>query len=263
MKLSLFRMGAISLTILALSCSSNHKVQTITIADKNAATGSGNGTGEVAIKTVKNIDATSGDVDGASLSLVVATGSSMRFLDARALGVLYANVFKKAAYGYQQCAGTTPREATDCTESIFMASERPDLGSFDLGTAAFARAPQNVNPTTSLTLNYTRTLRLALSRECRYLVTNELAIVNNKASTPAQIAANVLVKSQIVDAATLIDFEKRLLGIAGTSIPIDIDAASYVTAFKTVAAADKVNGVYNGYVDLCIALSMDPLVFIY
>ncbi len=214
----------------------------------------------VPLQSVPNSDSLAGDVDSTVLALVPDTGSSMRFLDARGLTRYYQNVFTKKDFGFMHCEKTKPANPSDCTDSIFSMAERPAMGSFDLGSPRMNRAPQNVNPATSLTLNYTRTLRAALSRECISLVDAE--IIKFKAK---DTASNLLVLGEKPLVADLNEFMRKLLGLGGTTLPIAIDAESYAAAFEQLirAAKDKNVGMRNGYIGVCIALSMDPLVFIY
>lgn len=222
--------------------------------------GSGAGSGEVPIKNVPGSDDSAGDSDGNPLSLLPEEGSSLRYMDARALTKIYQNVFTKKAYGYMHCERDKPRSPADCTDSIFNRYERPAMGSFDLGTPRMDRAPANVNPVTSLTLNYTRTLRAALSRECISLVDAEL--VKLKAN---DVAANVLVKAEAPSAADLNSFMMRLLGLTGSSVKVNFEAEGYVTDFASVVTGskDKNQGQRNAFIGVCIAISMDPLVFLY
>lgn len=212
------------------------------------------------IISVPGDDIMESDSESGGLSLLPETGTAMRFLDARALTKYYANVFSMKAFGYMHCEKDKPRSPADCTDSIFNRDERPSMGSFDLGTPRMNRAPANVNPAVNLTLNYTRTLRSALSRECISLVDSELAKL--KAGTAA---SNFLIKSDKPTAADLDAFLKRILGLNGTTVALTFDAEGYAADFGAVvgASTDKTAAVRNGFIGLCIAISMDPLVFIY
>jgi len=216
--------------------------------------------GKGAINPASTTDALSGDVDSTILGLIPDQGSSMRFLDARGLTQYYQNVFSKKDFGFMHCEKTKPLNPRDCTDSIFTSAERPAMGAFDLGSPRMNRAPQNVNPPTNLTLNYTRTLRAALSRECISLVDSE--IIKFKAK---DTSGNILVHADQPAPAELEEFMKRLLGLSGTAVAVPIDAEGYAEAFRAVvrAATDKNAGMRNAYVGICIALTMDPLVFIY
>ena len=203
---------------------------------------------------------TTGDSDSTVLQLIPETGSSMRFLDARGLTEFYKNVFPMKAFGFMHCATNKPFNASDCTDSIFTKDERPAMGVFDLGSPRINRALQNVNPSANLTLNYTRTLRAALSRECSAMVDAE--IVKFKAK---DLAGNNLVKADKPSATDINEFMKKILGLSGTAVAVTVDAEAYAAAFDAsiLAAKDKNTGMRNAYVGICIALSMDPLVFIY
>jgi uncharacterized protein with WD repeat len=134
------------------------------------------------------------------------------------------------------------------------------MGSFDLGTPRMDRSPANVNPVTSLTLNYTRTLRSALSRECISLVDAELVKLKAK-----DVTTNLLVKADAPTAADLNSFMMRLLGLTGSTVKVNFEAEGYVNDFAAVVSGskDKTQGQRNAYIGLCIAISMDPLVFLY
>lgn len=242
----------ISLLLLA-ACSSGKPTK------KGTLTSGADGTGGP-ITNVPTDDINSGDSDNTVLQLVPETGSAMRFLDARGLTLYYQNVFSRKAYGFMHCEKTKPIVAADCTDSIFTKDERVAMGAFDLGSPRMNRAPSNINPPANLTLNYTRTLRSALSRECISLVDAEL--VKFKAS---DLAANILIKADKPTATDINEFMKRILGVTGTPIAVSVDAETYATSFAEVVAAnkDKNAGMRNGYIGLCIALTMDPLVFIY
>ncbi len=245
----------ISVFVLVASCSSDR-------ASKKGGGGSvvTKSDNPVILQPVQGDDAKKEDVDGQPISLLPEAGSHMRLMDARGLNEFYQNVFAKKKFGYMHCERNKPMVPADCTDSIFTRDERPAMGSFDLGTPRMNRSPSNVNPAANLTLNYTRTLRAALSRECNSLVDIELA--NLKANN---LAANVLVKADKPTAADLDSFMKKLLGLSGTAIVLPIESAGYVTDFEKVKAATKDGnaGTRNGFVGLCMALTMDPLVFIY
>jgi hypothetical protein len=200
------------------------------------------------------------DSDSAVLELLPNPGSTTRFLDARGLTEYYKNVFVPKAFGFMHCQNSKPQDMLDCTDSIFDHRERRSMGAFDLGAPRHFRALQNVNPPVNLTLNYMRTLRKALSRECIALVDAELVKYGAK-----DVAGNFLIKGDKPTVGDLNDFMKRLLGLDGTSITVPIDAEAYVAAYENSLATnkDKNVGMRNAYVGICIALTMDPLVFIY
>lgn len=201
------------------------------------------------------------------LALVVGVGSTMRFLDGRALTAYYSNIFPKRAYGFEICANINdparlPAEASACTDSIFNAAEIPSMGTFSMNMTASNRGAQNVLPPQNLTLNYMRTLRSALSRECGYLVKTERAAL--KANT---IEKNSLIKAAAPSPADLEEFFRTILGLKGSGLKVDIGAADYVAAFNQVVAsataANKEKAADEAYLGLCIALAMNPQVIIY
>lgn len=199
------------------------------------------------------------------LELLLAPGSHMRFLDGRALTGFYANIFDKRSFGFEKC-NTTDRtkilaEESECVDTIFTTAESPLMGSFDINNNR-DRGPQNVTPPYNLTLNYMKTLRAALARECLVLVTAER--VNLKAGT---ITTNKLVKAPAPTAAILDEFFRTILGLKGTGIKVSVGSEAYVTAFNQLvaaaAAADKEKAIDQGYLGLCVAISMNPQVIIY
>lgn len=248
-----FKSTSLLISLLLLAACSSGKP-----SKKGALTSGADGTGP--ITNVPTDDIHSGDSDNTVLQLVPETGSAMRFLDARGLTLYYQNVFARKAFGFMHCEKTKPIVAADCTDSIFTKDERVAMGAFDLGSPRMNRAPSNINPPANLTLNYTRTLRSALSRECISLVDAEL--VKFKAG---DLTTNLLIKSDKPTASEINEFMKRILGVAGTAITVSVDAETYATSFAEVVTAnkDKNAGLRNGYIGLCIALTMDPLVFIY
>jgi hypothetical protein len=202
------------------------------------------------------------------LGLILPAGSAMRFLDAKALQKHYANVFSKGTLGYQHCAGYTdpsklPYEESACHDSMFTAGERVLLGAVDINLNDL-RGGTNLIPPENLTLNYLRTLRSALARECNVLVKKERA--NVKAGTAN---LNQLNKGASPTAADLEEFFRSILGIKGSPVKVDIMAADYVKAFETIVAAGgttaaaKETAADQAYIGLCVAIGMNPQIIIY
>lgn len=189
------------------------------------------------------------------LELVPNAGSKMRFMNGQALTVVYGRVFKPDDWGYAHCAKDKPKDYDGC-HVIFNAEERPSMGFFDLYSQRMDRGVQNVALPENLTLNYMRSLRAALGRECDRLVANE---ESGKASSP------LLVKAGGPTKESLDLFFRRLLDVEGTSIDLEVPFDDYVKAYKAAVAMDpnKEKATHNAYTNLCLTLAMDPQVFIY
>ncbi|MBC7533163.1 MAG: hypothetical protein H7318_16450 [Oligoflexus sp.] len=200
------------------------------------------------------------------LELILGAGSQMRFLDGKALTAFYSNIFTKRSYGFEFCnvadLKNLPAEASACTDTIFTAAESPSMGSFDLNNTP-QRGSQNVTPPLNLTLNYMKTLRAGLARECNVLVALE------RANLKVNLAANnKLMKAAAPTAADLDEFFRTILGLKGSGMKVDIGADAYVAAFTQIvtaaaAAADKEKAADQAYLGLCIAIGMNPQVIIY
>ncbi len=189
-------------------------------------------------------------------------GSAMRLLDGNALSVLYARVFPPRAYGFEICKGDAVkryRSVTDCTDSIFTNEEQPFVGIMGLNTPDLNRGTQNLRLPEDLTLNYLRTLRVGLSRECEARVALEWDALQQ-----GKQAGNYLIKAEQPTKAAIEEFFRRILGIEGTGIAVDIGADSYLAAFKTVLnGKTDPNSIKVAYYGLCISVAMDPQIFIY
>jgi len=117
-----------------------------------------------------------------------------------------------------------------------------------------------VAPIQSMTLNYTRTLRVALDRECTNLVNVEFP-----AMTRGNSAANILIKSASPTPADFEFFFKVMMGIKNSPEKVDISADKYAAAFKEIvdAATDKVTAQRMAFKNVCVAIAMDPQVIVY
>ncbi|RZA26715.1 MAG: hypothetical protein EOP10_02660, partial [Proteobacteria bacterium] len=120
------------------------------------------------------VDKDSGDTtaDGTlpSIEYSPSPGSAMRLLDGNALSVVYARIFPARSYGFEICKGDEIkkfRSFGDCSSSIFAVEERPFVGVTSLNTPDLNRGTQNIRLPEDLTLNYMRTVRAALHRECQ------------------------------------------------------------------------------------------------
>jgi len=182
-----------------------------------------------------------------------ASGSQMRFLDAIALTDVYSRVFSKDANNRWKGCGN---DVQWCQKSIFNKDEARFLGTFSLldGVDSF-RVKKD------FTLNYTRNLRAMLYRECRNLVEIEW----QRFATADSANQNILVFRQSVpETADLDRFSRRLFGLTGTDIPIDNMASEYQAAFAASVMTKKdAATLKSGYVVACMALAMDPAVFLY
>ncbi len=123
------------------------------------------------------------------------------------------------------------------------------------------RGTANVNRVTSLSLNYVRTLRAGLARECGSLISAEY-----KAFKAGNVASNVLIKAEAPSAATIEAFFRKILDLESQpTLALNIDAAGYAEDFpKSVALMPEANKAVEGaYLNLCIAVAMDPQVFLF
>lgn len=202
-------------------------------------------------------DPTSGDTESAGpLQLIPDAGSKMRFMNGEALTAVFGRVFKPTADGYAHCQKTKTKDFEGCNV-MFTTDERASVGLFDLYSQRMNRGVQNVARPENLTLNYMRNIRAALGRECERLTTNE-----EKAAGDAE---TILVKANGPTAASIQTFFEKLMGAEGAKIDFAVPYASFAEAYKTAIEmdTDKAKASHNAYVNLCIALAIDPQVFIY
>lgn len=189
-------------------------------------------------------------------------GSAMRLIDGNALSQIYARVFPLRSYGFEICKKDDVkkyRSITDCSDSLFTNDERPFVGTMGLNTPDLNRGTQNLRLPEDLTLNYMRTLRVGLSRECEARVAIEW-----EALSQGNPAGNFLIKAEQPTKESIEEFFRRIIGVEGTKLPVDIDAEAYLTAFKTVQGGKSdPNSMKVAYYGLCIAVAMDPQIFIY
>jgi hypothetical protein len=201
-----------------------------------------------------------GENSAVPITYAPSPGSAMRLIDGRALTIIYQRIFPARDYGFEICKGNANfRELSDCSESMFTPDERPFVGTIDIFTPRLNRGPQNLRQPEDLTLNYMRTVRVGLSRECEALVTREhAAFLQNKSES------NILVKAEKPTKAVVEEFFRRILGIEGTAIPVEFGVSGYLEAFsKYTEGKTDVNTTKQAYYGLCIAVAMDPQVFIY
>lgn len=220
--------------------------------------------GPVIIKTpndekLENEGTLDGNIKENPLSLLTDGGSMVRYVNADGLDVYYRRVFPKGANGYMHCSNNRPVEYADCSRSIFTLGERISMGSFDLHST---RGASNVSPVQNLTLNYTRTLRFALNRECTNLVNLEIKNLQAQA-----LDKNVLVKSLAPTAQDFEGFYRKLLGLTGSKDPVSMGAADYASAFtkslEGIAERDKEKAAAASFINICISIAMDPDVILY
>ncbi len=202
-----------------------------------------------------NADAPAMDNPVAEIPLLQlpASGTQMRFLDAIALTEVYSRVFQKDTNNRWKGCGN---DVQWCQKSMFSKEEAKFLGTFSLIDGVDSFRVQK-----DFTLNYTRNLRATLYRECRNLVDLEWQRLN----TPDGVKQNVLIYRQgIPTAADLDQFSRRLFGLSGTDIVIDNMASEYQAAFAASVGTKKdAETMKSGYVVACMALAMDPAVFLY
>lgn len=192
-------------------------------------------------------------------ALTYSPGSAMRLLDGRALTKIYNRVFPKRSYGYEQCRNNRYLEIGDCHDSIWEPQERTFVGTIDLYTPDFGRGPQNIRQAEDLTLNYMRTIRVGLSRECENLVNREMTALRE-----GRQDTNLLIKSLKPTPEALEEFFRKFIGVEGTGMKVDIGAAKYVASFgEFVGIRTDQETHRRAYFGLCIAIGMDPQIFIY
>lgn len=196
------------------------------------------------------------DDESKDLELIAPTGSKMRMLNAQALTRLYRHVFAEEKYGYQHCAKSGYWIYEYCHDSIFNANERILMGSFDLYLAGIATP--NVTPADTLTLNYVRSVRAGLARECQHLVAGEYENLKQ-----GQIQANKLIKASSPKVEDLEEFFRIILGIGGSKIPVDIGAANYVAGFAKSLSEGSDDEIRATYSAVCVAIAMDPAIILY
>ncbi len=250
------RIFLISLALLT-ACSGSSKKSKKTDVGAPAVVTEANGEKQDNSKTKEEERSVS---EGSTLDLLLPAGSAMRFLDARGLQVYYRHVFAPKAFGYMHCEGQKPRMGSDCDESIFNASERASMGSFEMNSPEFGIGTLNVHQSENLSLNYLRTLRSALGRECSSLVKIELAQL-----AAGSIETNVLIKAEKPSAESLDAFMRKIFGLTNPASTIEVGAKAYTEAFESAIkdAKDKPQANFNAYVGICVSLSMDPQVFLY
>ena len=237
---------AISMVALSLSCTSKPPHRPRLDADGGDASKGDNPTTEDTEQTK-------------DLELLPTDGSKMRLMDGRALTTVYGRVFKKDEWGYAHCAQLKTQDYDGCN-IIFNKDEKPGMGVFDLYSQRMGRGTQNVLRAEDLTLNYMRNLRAALGRECERLISNE-----EKALAENPTASTLFVKAKGPTAADLEAYFKKLMDTEGNSIDFEVPYASYVETFQKVqmSVTDKSKATHIAYVSLCLAISMEPQVFIY
>lgn len=199
-----------------------------------------------------------GTQDGMSPQALTDQGSALRFADSWALSEIYERVFGKQDYGFRHCEKDKPRSPSDC-DNAFKPENRPDMGTFDIILPGTHRGPNNKQAVTSLKLSYIRSLREMLVRECRPFIAKEMEAMDQD-----QASENIFV-SERPTAAGLENYMRRLLGVEGTTMAIEADFESYAKALQeSLAAAGSDQAKRRDvYVNACVTVSMDPIVFLY
>lgn len=203
-----------------------------------------------------------GDSDKVPGGYTPSPGSAMRLLDGAALSIVYKRVFPLRSYGFEICRRDEIKKyrgITDCSESIFEMDERAFVGTKGLNTPDLNRGFQNLRLPEDLTLNYMRTLRAGLSRECEARM-----ILEWDQLSQGKEAQNFLIKGEKPSKAAIEEFLRRILGIEGTNLPVEIDADAYLLAFAAVTGGKTdPTTLKHAYFGLCISIAMDPQIFIY
>ncbi|MBC7532807.1 MAG: hypothetical protein H7318_14640 [Oligoflexus sp.] len=186
-------------------------------------------------------------------------GSNLRFADGNALSQIYARIFPLRTYGFETCKTQKLANRFDCFETIFIGDERPFMGMVDLHSPQFGRGPQNIRRPEDMTLNYIRTLRVALGRECDNLVRTE-----TKNFMEGKPELNLLVKAEKPSQAVLEEFFRKIIGIEGTAMPVSFGVEGYLAAFdEYLAVKADADMRLKAYFGLCLSIAMDPQVFLY
>ena len=193
----------------------------------------------------------------------VAPGSVPRYLDAPALTARLGKVFKKESYGYQHCAPPVAPSPT-CQNSLFSPNESILVGTFGLAEPGFRQGIDNAYAVSDLMIQYLKVLRSMLDRECIHLVNTELARLSSPSANQ-----NILVKSEDAPSAQdLQNFAGRIFGLEQfNSLKVSPELDDYSTAYSGIMnnlSGDlAVTTRTNTLVNICIAISSDPLVFTY
>lgn len=192
--------------------------------------------------------------------LALREGSKLGFLPPQALSSRFKRVFKPSANGYAHCA-RSPVGAfgKDYCGQPFDSKELRFIGYFGLHNSP-ALGPITAEKIDGLTLNYTKSLRSMLLRECRILVQTENVTPN--------APSNLLVRGTTVPSSQVLQsFHRRILGIDGTNITVDFPAEAYAAAAANILAQaqakDKPSVRLNATISLCVAIGMDPTITLY
>ncbi|RYZ59360.1 MAG: hypothetical protein EOP07_04240 [Proteobacteria bacterium] len=193
------------------------------------------------------------------LNIRPEAGSNLRFADGHALTKIYTRIFPKRSYGFEQCRNNNYAYRSDCQDTMFAPDERGFMGMIDLHSPRFGRGPQNIRRPEDMTLNYTRSLRVALGRECENLVKNEM-----KNLSEGKADLNLLIKTEKPTKEALEEFFRKVLGIEGTGMSVQFLADEYLAGYAQYVGTKTDAGTrQNAYFGLCIAIAMDPQVFLY
>lgn len=195
-----------------------------------------------------------------SIGFVASAGSALRMVNGKSLTEIYKRIFTKNGEYWSHCnmkGQDRNMPLSFCMDSIFTGDERNFVGIFDMR----GNAKSNVDRVDNINLNYLRSIRSALGRECKSLVEREWSNLKSN-----MVTENHLIKSENPTAANLEEFFRRILGIEGTGMKVDILADAYVNAFNKNLeneAQEEDKGRKALYETLCIALASDPQVILY
>jgi hypothetical protein len=188
------------------------------------------------------------------------SGAKMRLLSASALNRLYKRVFDVRPNG-DYGAACSIFSTLDCQANFFTNAELKDLKSMNL-----TRLVANFTEPDSFTLNYLRSLRAMLSRECLVLVNKEWGVAKNEGDTKRHL----LIKNPGVPTSeTLDNFMRTILGINDLQVEINTGSQEYRKAFeealKSIPDEEVIpDALYKDlYRSTCIAIGMDPKVIVY
>ena len=185
------------------------------------------------------------------LSLVQQKGSHKRFLGTKALTQIYSRVFIQTNGKWNYYCRFFK---SHCKENMFNTAESNAMGDFD-----FDRNFSNLTPVRAFKLEYIRSLRGALQRECRVLVEAEW--------DAEDLTKNKVVRNKTsIEAATIDGFMKTLLGVP-PGFDLNFPAETYATEInalnKDKTVEENALELKDNFIYLCILLGSDPLVIMY
>lgn len=199
----------------------------------------------------KNVFSKTGET--LTLSNVKQQGTAKRFLGALALTKVYSRVFEETKQNGEwfDCGG---RDQKICIVSMFNPGEANALGELE-----YTYKMSSVEHEKEFKMNYLRSLRAGVSRQCNRLIDVEWA--------EDDLTGNQLVKSKKSVAADGVhDFMLTLLNLP-LNIKFEFPSQTYADSFNAIvvkAEKDQEEEVAkSAYKSLCLYLATDPLIIMY